>query len=426
MRGHPTEGVQPTVKCRLTQHEGAPNLQPMGIAMDLRDRAARLLRERVRGVRRDVAMVTSSLFGERSPTFTARQRPAATTPAASDIPAPSAHVAPRPARVRRITHETDRAVTVTFEPTDGAPFVFEAGQFISVDVTVGGKLVRRAYSLSVAPDAAYPAFTVKRMDGGRVSTHFTSECAEGDVFHFLGPAGHFVHDGDPTRPLVCIAGGSGITPVVSLLTHALQRHPRLQATLIYGNRRAEDVIFRDRLATLASNSGERLRVLHVLEEGDSPLRGKLTDDTLGTLLSGQNTPENALYFVCGPTPMREAARRVLLSRGVKDDAIREEVFVRPEASTMETAAAPLTIRSTRRVIETTAAPNQTVLEAGLDAGAPMPYSCAMGGCGACRVSLVSGTVTMEEPNCLTDKERRAGYVLACVSRATSPITVQLP
>ena len=142
------------------------------------------------------------------------------------------------------------------------------------------------------------------------------------------------------------------------------------------------------------------------------------------------------FFVCGPDGMRDEVLAALAARGVDPAAIAMERFTvgpRPQVATSSSAIAasvapgarPIAIRVNGQVHRTTALPGATVLEAGLAAGAPMPFSCAVGGCGACKVKVIEGSDEVDEPNCLSDRERAAGYVLACVGRPCGPCTVEV-
>lgn len=322
-------------------------------------------------------------------------------------------------RVVRVVRETPHAVSLYLEPLDGKPLEHVAGQFLSFDVRVGGSKLRRAYSLANVPGEA-PFVTVKRVEGGRVSTAL-NELNKGARLDVLGPAGSFTVEpnAERARTYVLIAGGSGITPIFSILQTVLQREPRSRVVLVYGNRSAADTIFRERLDALRS---DRLNVRHVLDDVEGPL----TQANATRVLDELEVPTNAAYFLCGPTPMMDAVRVVLRARGV--DELHEEKFVSPEARTDVAATLPQTcevvVEGRARSVAVKA--NQTLLDAGLAVGVPMPFSCAMGGCAACKVRLVDGEVVADEPNCLSDAEKAEGWVLACCSRPRTPCKIEVP
>ena len=342
-------------------------------------------------------------------------------------------LAPRTLRIARVVRETADAVTLVFEDPTGGRFAFAPGQFFTLLVTVEGEVLRRAYSASSdARDEERVAVTVKRVAGGVVSNHLNDHAREGDLVQVLGPSGSFlVPEGDGRdRHIVLLAGGSGITPLLSILRTGLARDPGARFTLVYGNRGERDVIFREAIDALAHAHAPRFSVRHVLGEpspGWTGGQGILDEETLRRELDAHvpRTDPDALYFVCGPEPMMRAARVALRTRGVADANVFEERFNMPHLRSAKAVAATgapqvLSVRANGAPPrEIYVGPEQSILEAGLSAGIAMDYSCAMGGCGACKVRLCEGEVEMEEPNCLTTGERAGGYVLACISRLRS-------
>ena len=344
-----------------------------------------------------------------------------------------------------MVNETASAVTLVLRNESGAPFDFAAGQFFTVLTEHAGEVLRRNYSASNAPLSRELHLTVKKKEGGKVSPLL---CAtrEGARVQVLGPFGSFVVGPRPTagagaRKLVLVAGGAGITPLASIARATLASEPDAELALVYGSRHEADIILRAELDALAAAHPGRFAIRHVLEEPSPGVHGEIGRLDRGTAsrvfdrLPLATHPE-ARFFVCGPDGMRDEVLAALSARGVDAGAISMERFSigpRPHVTTSSAAIAsavapgarPIAIRVKGRVHRTTALPGATVLEAGLAAGAPMPFSCAVGGCGACKVKLVDGRVEVEEPNCLSDQERAAGYVLACVGRPCGPCTVEV-
>lgn len=383
------------------------------------------LADKLRAAQRDVRMLTERLILGKSPSpLIERPRPAGGAVVSLPRKAPDMS---RPLKVTQVVRETDEAVSIYLTEANGSPLQFRPGQFLSVDVVIDGERCRRAYSLASAcmPDAPRH-ITVKRIAEGRVSNHLNDTIRVGDELAVLGPSGSFTVEPRPVneRHLVMIAGGSGITPIMSILETVLRLENRSRVTLVYGNRGWEQVIFRDRLAALQDELGDRLVVDHVLEHAPdawSGGRGLLSREVLEARLEALGIEDDGLqrYFLCGPTPMMEAAHEALKARGVTPDRIAEERFTRPEAregaqGSDQTELVIVSAAGHEQGIQVE--PGQTILEAGLAAGIDMPFSCAMGGCGACKVRLANGEVQMEEPNCLSRAERQQGYVLTCVGR----------
>jgi ferredoxin-NADP reductase len=395
-------------------------------------------------LRRDLRTISADLTGRaRLPPFTLRS-PSARHLLASASTAPRAQIATRPLRITRVERETADCVSLYLADPQGRRIAFVPGQFFTVLVPIrGGEVLRRAYSISSMPDAdgaaAEVGITIKRLPEGRASNHLNDHAREGDLLEILGPSGGFTTapDADLRRHVVLIGGGSGITPLMSIARSLLAREPHSHVSLVYGNRREQDIIFRAAIDALAAENPGRFTRRLVLDEpppGWTGGAGMLDEQNVDRELSAlpqppDLDPEGTEYYVCGPEGMMAAARHALTGRGVPTSRIREERFSAPARRTAPVAPdtpQPVTIRiggADRKVV---ALAGQTLLEAGLAGSLQMPYSCSMGGCGACKVKLVSGTVASEEPSCLRDEERGEGFVLACVSRATSPCAVEIP
>ncbi|MBW2190062.1 MAG: hypothetical protein JRG93_10830, partial [Deltaproteobacteria bacterium] len=203
--------------------------------------------DRLRTTQRDVRILRDRLIlGKNPPPLI--DRPRAAAGAVVSLPRKAPHMA-RPLKVVKVVHETEDAVSIYVTEADGSALVFRPGQFLSVDVTIGGERLRRAYSLASAclPDVPVHV-TVKRIEGGRVSNHLNDTIRKGDELEVLGPSGSFTIEPRQVneRHLVMVAGGSGITPIMSILETALRVERGSRVTLIYGNRGWDDVIFRDR------------------------------------------------------------------------------------------------------------------------------------------------------------------------------------
>jgi ring-1,2-phenylacetyl-CoA epoxidase subunit PaaE len=379
-------------------------------------------------LRRDVSTVLADLRGQHPPPLIPRppfrrlQDPEKVSASAD---------AARPMIVRAVRKETAEATTVVLADPAGVPIRFVPGQFLTLLVTIEGVVHRRAYSIcSSVDDTETVAITAKRVAGGRVSGHVHERVRVGDVIPVLGPSGEFKVAIDPEarRTLVLVAGGSGITPILAIARAVLGREPGGRVALIYGNRGDDDIIFRGVLDELAAAHGDRFAIRHVLEEprAIAATRGRLDRATVAAELDalGDRTT-GADYYVCGPAAAMAAVRDELAARGVPAARVHEERFATAERKPRASSAQRLTLRVAGRVHDVVVPPDGTILDAGLAAGVAMPYSCAMGGCGACAVELTSGEVDLDEPNCLTPDERARGRILACVARPCGPCDVAL-
>lgn len=348
-------------------------------------------------------------------------------------------------RVTRIVDETRDTRSLWLECDD--TLAWQAGQFLTCCVTIDGQEQRRAYSISSLPGDGELRLTVKRLDGGLVSTFLHRELAAGDRLKVLGPSGDFIlpqaivaqgalmaqrasvaQEASPagnasSTSAVFIAGGVGITPIYPLLTDLLQRDPAARVTLLYASHSASQIIFRDELQAL-SERYPNLTVSHVLSRAGTQwpgLKGRLDAERLHTLL--QPLLATATFFVCGPQGLMDLAIDTLQQQGVEASRILRERFLAAATANQPRPTAAQAINFTRSGLQVVAQPGQTVLGAALAAGVAMDYSCQVGGCGHCRIRVTEGEVAMDEPNCLTDEERAKGYRLACLSYACTALQV---
>lgn len=325
-----------------------------------------------------------------------------------------APAAPRAVRVVAVRRETDDVVTVVVEPEEGRPLPFRAGQYLTHCFEIDGVPERRAYSLSSAEGGPL-ACTVKVLPDGRVSQYIARRLAPGDRYQVLGPGGDFTLDPDHRGPLVLLAGGSGITPVISLVETALARDPQRRVRLVDVNHDAAHAVFVDRLRQLAA-SHPAFECVHVHTTQD----GRPDAARLADLLR----PEpDAQVYLCGPQILMDAAESGLHAAGVAAARIRRERFVpAPRHQPRPTEPQPILFRrSQRSVIQQ---PGESILDAGLRAGLRLEFSCTVGGCGHCKLRVLDGAVRLDEPNCLSPEERADGFTLACSACATTPITVE--
>ncbi|MDT8916181.1 iron-sulfur cluster-binding domain-containing protein [Amycolatopsis sp. PS_44_ISF1] len=233
-----------------------------------------------------------------------------------------------------------------------------------------------------------------------------------------GPSGAFHPDPATAHELVLIAAGSGITPVMSMI-RSLAGTRRI--SLLYTNRSADEVIFADELRRLGQE--DRLSVSHVLTRD----RGRLDAAGVRGWLDEVRPAKDARYYVCGPEALRDTVLEVLGGRGVPGDHVHHERYTSGAETTLGTTEPQemLVRNGSDELGSTVVEPGQTLLDAGLAAGLPMPYSCTVGNCGDCLVKLCDGEVALSGPNCLTPQQQADGYVLACVGCPRSRVTLDL-
>ncbi|MFF4321925.1 2Fe-2S iron-sulfur cluster-binding protein [Streptomyces sp. NPDC001568] len=314
-------------------------------------------------------------------------------------------------RVRERIQETPDAVSLVLD----AELPYRPGQFLTLRIPGGGA---RCYSLASSPHTGEPMrITVKRVPGGLGSGWVCDTVAAGDELEVLAPAGGFTPGPDGLdRDLLLVAGGSGITPVLSLTKSALAAG-RGRIALLYANRDPESVIFRDELERLAARHPDRLTVVHWLES----LRGLPTAVRLGELVAPYAGRE---AWLCGPGPLMDAAETALRSAGAPGARIHRERYFSLGADVFAPGAAPATapdpgaeaVAVAELDGETRTAPwsrGVTLLDALLAAGVEAPYSCREGACAACCCRVVEGEVSMVRNEVLDAEDLADGYVLAC-------------
>jgi len=338
-----------------------------------------------------------------------------------------------PLKVAEIVPETADANSIRFEiPAElREAFSFKAGQHLTLRTTIDGQEVRRNYSLCTAPDEREWLVTVKRIGGGLFSNWVGDRLKRGDTLDVMVPHGSFTAECDPAnqRHLVGIAGGSGITPVLSLIKTLLKAEPRSRFTLLYGNRDSSAVIFLEALAGLKDKHLGRLEIYHFLdqEEQDVDLFNGMLDRRRIEEAIEHLVPDAPVvdgWFICGPGPMMDAAEGALLDRNIPKARIHIERFTadRPrgavsrEIEQLQTQAEGATIAvtldgRTRRIPFT----QGNILDSARSAGMPAPFACKAGVCATCRAKVIKGKVEMAARYGLTDEEVAEGYVLTCQS-----------
>ncbi|NNM50942.1 MAG: ferredoxin--NADP reductase [Pseudomonadales bacterium] len=332
-----------------------------------------------------------------------------------------------------IQYETADAITMVLQHPEGKPMHFLPGMFMTLLLSIDGIEYRRAYSICTsAQESTNLGITIKRVPGGVVSNWVHDHIKEGDVLRVRGPSGNFTLAPQRQAPLhrLMIAGGSGITPIMSMIRTILAQETDSKITLIYGNRNLSSVIFRSALESLQAQYPQRLLVRLVLDKPARTwvgARGKLNHKNLTTVLDalGEINWSSHEVYLCGPLPMMQASQEVMLQRHVPAQAIHLERFTLAAESSVTGSdqIQPLKVSMADQEWQGEVVPGETLLDAGLRLGAAMPFSCTLGGCGRCRVKIMEGQVSMPEPNGLLPEEIAQGYTLACQAKPRTALHV---
>jgi ring-1,2-phenylacetyl-CoA epoxidase subunit PaaE len=338
-----------------------------------------------------------------------------------------------PLTVAAATRETADALAVTLRPPPGAEtlFRFTPGQYLTLRRVIEGEELRRSYSICAGLDDGVLRIGIKRVVGGRFSGWAVENLRPGAVIEAMAPEGRFGLMPDaaaPPRQVLAIAAGSGITPILSVIASLLAREPLSRVVLLYGNRRAADIMFRDALERLKDRHMARLSVVHVLsgEKHElAALHGRLDPVRIAALLPGLMPPGAIdLAFLCGPPGLADGASEALAALGVAPERIQVERFVTGTAPPRaglpplraEAAIALAAITLDGVTTEVPVAEDETVLEAAIRAGLDAPWSCRGGMCCTCRAKVSEGAVAMATNYSLQPWEIEAGFVLTCQSR----------
>jgi ring-1,2-phenylacetyl-CoA epoxidase subunit PaaE len=337
-----------------------------------------------------------------------------------------------PLRVASVEPLTDDSVAITFgvPPELADAYHYVHGQHLTIR---GDDGERRSFSICTSPRSNRLTIGVKKLPGGAFSEGVVGTLHVGDELDVMTPYGRFTTQLDPTssKTYAAIAAGSGITPILSIVTTLLEEEPHAQVLLVYANRTHRSVMFLDDLHDLKDRFPERFQIVHVLsrERQDVELfSGRLDGDRLTRILKSVLPAEDVdEWFLCGPQQMVVDLRQVILDHGVDAHAIHTELFHAdpvpraPEAaaSSIE-GAAQVTIRLDGRASDFELRPDGPgVLEAALAVRSDLPFACRGGVCGTCRAKLVEGTVAMDVNYALEPEEIEDGYVLTCQSHPTS-------
>lgn len=342
-----------------------------------------------------------------------------------------------PLRVKAVEPDTSEAVVVSFEvpPELREVFGFTQGQYLTLRRNIDGQDLRRSYSICAGLDDGELRVGVRKVRDGVFSNWINAHLQPGDTVQVMAPQGRFFVPIEPAsaRHHVGIAGGSGITPILSIMKTVLAREPRSRFTLIYGNRQLQSTMFKEEIEDLKNRYMTRLVLQHVFsdEHTDSPLGfGVMNREKIGEFLKTL-VPAASIdhVYICGPFQMNDEAEAALLAAGVPEERIHIERFgvaspsgasagevgaVVHEALPGDAKQARITIVRDGLQREITFTEGQpSILDAASAAGLEVPFSCTSGVCGTCRAKLVEGEVRMERNFALDKNEVAAGFVLTC-------------
>jgi ring-1,2-phenylacetyl-CoA epoxidase subunit PaaE len=346
-------------------------------------------------------------------------------------------------RIAAVRAETADSISVAFDvPAElRDAYRFRAGQFLTLAASPDGEPLRRSYSICSSEREFESGqdlrVGIRRVAGGRFSNWANNELKVGQELEVMTPDGRFGIDFSPgmRRHYLGIAGGSGITPLLSIVKTALETEADSRFTLVYGNRTLAAIMFLEEIEGLKNRYLERLSIFHVLSEEVAEielLSGLLDQPRIAALLSATVPPDQiAQAFICGPAPMMDAAERALLANGLAPERIRIERFASPETRAALRAPAPVhdpeavapAVPASRVTLVIDGKARQlavpydgaSILDTALAAGIGLPYACKAGVCCTCRARVLEGEVRMDKQYTLEQHELDTGFVLTCQS-----------
>ena len=343
-------------------------------------------------------------------------------------------------QVSHVQAATRDAIAVTFAVPEhlDSEFAYVQGQYLTLRTVLDGEELRRSYSICAAVQDKRLRVAIKRVAGGVFSNWAAENLKPGMVVDVMPPQGnfHLLLEPAASRHIVAFACGSGITPVLSIVKTTLLAEPRSSVTLVYGNRSSSGVMFKEELEDLKDCYLGRFNLVWVMsrESQDIPLfNGRIDYEKCSQLLTHWVDPSGIdAAFICGPEDMMLATSQALQDKGVDKARIKVELFgSAPQGDAVRMARAPVqgkeqcevevVLDGTRRHF--TMRKNQlNLVDAGIQAGLEMPFSCKGGVCSTCRAKVLEGEVDMDINFALEDYEVARGFILCCQSY---PVTDKL-
>ena len=344
-------------------------------------------------------------------------------------------------KISDLRQETNHAVVLNFEvPEDLADtFTFRQGQYLTLRADIDGETVQRSYSICSGLDDGELRVGIKHVEDGVFSSWANQQLKAGDTIGVMAPRGNFFTELEPgkARNYLCISSGSGITPVLSIIKTLLAREPRSKATLLYGNQRTATMMFRNELAFLKNRYMQRFHWINIFSR--EPQEAEILSGHINNRKGGElnqhliRIRDFDEFFLCGPEAMISEVSRGLRSEGIEEDHIHFELF----ASSAENARKAVerhharaqkhkgqvsrvtVISSGREYNFELNADGENLLDAGLNNGIDLPFSCKGGVCATCKAVLKEGKVDMDLNQALRPEELEKGYILTCQSHPIS-------
>lgn len=337
-------------------------------------------------------------------------------------------------KIQDIKKETVDCVSIGLDIPDNLKkeFQFKSGQHITTKAIINGEDIRRSYSLCTSPDETDYRVAVKQIENGVFSAYANNQLKAGDIMEIMSPSGHFFIDTDSShnKKYVGFAGGSGITPIMSIIKSVMKHEPQSSFVLIYGNRDEASIIFNKEFQALEEIYGDRFKVHHVLERGrtEAEFSGYLTKEKIeayATSLFDKNEVDE--YFLCGPSPMLDVVTDALDQLDIPKEKVKLELFTAAStgendsnnSSEHEIVSSEITVIVDGDEFTFNLDSNESILDAAQNEDIDVPFACKGGVCSTCKAKVEEGEVRMDANYALEPEEIESNYVLTCQSH---PVT----
>lgn len=333
--------------------------------------------------------------------------------------------------VSNICQEANDAFTIQFSNVPAIFRDFSAGQHLTLKMTIKGETLYRTFSISSIPNTDnYLTLTIKKIKGGKVTNFLAEQVKVGDSIEVTAPSGQFCLNPEPAnqKHYVMIAGGSGITPIYSMIGTILKLEPKSKVTLLYANRTSSSIIFKEKLEQWAKEFPVQLEVKHFLSEEENAQnasKGYITIISLEKIVN-QYDKNKLNFYLCGPEIMTNKLVDDLAYLGIVKNQIHQELFViTTQIQKSASQKAQVTAKVFGQAYQFENQEGKTILQSGLDQNIPLPFSCQSGLCGMCKMKCTEGKVVMKSNQVLTEKDLKDGYILTCQSLPqTHTITIK--
>jgi len=337
-------------------------------------------------------------------------------------------------KIKEVKKETSDCVSIAFDIPNELKneFQFKPGQHITTKAIIDGQDIRRSYSLCTSPNEQDFRVAIKQIENGVFSAFANHSVNTGDTMEIMPPTGHFFIDinANNANKYVGFAGGSGITPIMSIIKTVLEEEPNSSFTLIYANRDEASIIFNEAFKALQSKYATRLAIHHVLEQGNvanEDFSGYLSEYKIkkydGTIFNKDAVAE---FFLCGPAPMLDIVKGGLEKINIPEAKIKLELFTAaiPETNTGDNEGHEIVDSEVTVIVDGdeftfTLNSDQSILDAAQNEDIDVPFACKGGVCGTCKAKVEEGEVRMDANYALEPEELENNYVLTCQSHPVS-------